>query len=419
VKIDVPYGEGLQRLAITDDQQVKTVSPEKTPGNTESIAKSLANPTEFEDLSTFIATRKKLLVVVNDHTRPTPSSIVLRKLDLKGHDVTTIIACGAHRAPNQQEIQQILGGPAPPYGGRLIVHDAKDSKSLTLFGNTGRGTRLLLSRSLFEADGIIVVGSVEPHYFAGYTGGRKFLLPALAGFDSIVMNHSLASDDDARILQLDGNPVHEDFMDALRSFGRFSDIFSIQMVLNAERQVSYTSSGHVLNSFLEAVKRAQDSYVAPVGPLADIVISVAKPPMDLDLYQSQKAIDNVKLAVKDGGIIILVSRCKDGIGDRGFYELLASNNKSEPTDSHKFGFHKAVKMLRLLQKAKVFAVSDLPANIPKQISITPFTDVQAAFDKAIEMKGKESKVLMVLDGTVVVPIPGDRTTLNLGTKPPT
>ena len=407
VIIDVPYGERPQRLVVSDDQQIQVVSPQKTPADAESIARALANPIESEDLRSFIAARKKLLVVVNDHTRPTPTPTVLGKLNLKDKDVTTIIAGGTHRAPTQQEIQRILGGPVPPYGGRLIVHDSKDSQSLTPFGSTSRGTKLLLHRSLFEVDGIIVVGSVEPHYFAGYTGGRKFLLPALAGFESVVMNHSLASDENARILQLDGNPVHEDFMDALRMFGRVNDIFSIQLVLDAERQVNYASSGHVVGSFLGAVKRAADSYVAPVGAPADIVISVAKPPMDIDLYQSQKAIDNVKLAVKEGGIIILVSRCAEGIGDRGFYELLASSNGAKPLDSHRFGFHKAVKMLKLLERATVFSVSDLAPNIPNQISIKPFTDIQSAFEKAVEMKGRESRVLVVLDGTVAVPIPTD------------
>jgi len=262
-----------------------------------------------------------------------------------------------------------------------------------------------VNRLLFETDGIIVVGSVEPHYFAGYTGGRKFLLPALASLESISMNHSLAVDDNARITKLDGNPVHEDFMDALHLFGRFSDIFSIQLVLNAEHQVSYASSGHIVNSFLEAVERANDAYVVSVEAPADIVISVAGPPMDIDFYQSQKAIENVKLAVKEGGIIILVSRCKDGIGDRGFYELLTSNEKIKPTDCHRFGFHKAVKMARLLQKSTVFVVSDLPANVHRAISLTPFEDVQAAFEKALEIKEEGSRVLMVLDGSIVTPIP--------------
>ncbi len=404
MKLEIPYGNRSQQLNVSDDQLVEVASPKDTPANPESITKSIAAPTQFEDFESFISSRKKLLVVVNDHTRSTPTAEVLKQLKLKGKDATTIIACGTHREPNQQEIHEILGGPTSPFGGRLIAHNSRDDKGLIQLGTTTRGTRLSLNRNLFESDGIILVGSVEPHYFAGYTGGRKFLLPALAGFESIVMNHALAIDDNARITQLDGNPVHEDFMDALRLFGRIDDIFSLQLVLNAEHQVSYASSGHIVHSFLNAVKQAKATYVASIQAKADIVISISKPPLDIDFYQSHKAIENVKLAVRDAGIIILVSSCREGIGDRGFYNLLTSDTPIV-ADSHKFGIHKAIKLKKLLEKTNIFVVSDLPSAIPHAMSLIPFTNVQTALDKAIEIKGKSARVLIVYDGSVVVPIP--------------
>lgn len=219
------------------------------------------------------------------------------------------------------------------------MHDNRQESSLRPLGKTSRGTPLFFSRLAFEADGIIVIGSVEPHYFAGYTGGRKFLLPGLAGLESTVMNHSLAADERSRILALGGNPVHEDMMEALEVFGRFDDIFSIQLVVNAEHEISYASSGHIVRSFEGAIKHAKEIYVPTVAERADIVISVAKPPLDIDLYQSQKAVDNVKLAVKQDGVIILVSPCRDGIGDRGFYDLLASGPEMK-RGVHKFGITK-------------------------------------------------------------------------------
>ena len=403
MRVDIPYGNRSQTLHTGDEQSVETASPKKTPVNPESVSKSITAPIQSDDLDSFVSARKKLLVVVNDYTRPTPTSHVLKQLKLRGKEVTTIIACGTHREPSRQEIHEILGGPTAPFRGQIVVHNSRDSKSLIELGNTSRGTKLSLNRLLFDCDGIIVVGSVEPHYFAGYTGGRKFLLPALSGFESVVMNHALAVDDHARITQLEGNPVHEDFMDALRLFGRDDDIFSIQLVLNAEHQVSYTSSGHIVHSFLEAVKQANATYVASVTSQADIVISISRPPMDIDFYQSQKAIENVKLAVRDDGIIILVSSCREGIGDSGFFNMLTSG--SRPMDSHKFGFHKAIKMQKLLERARIFVVSDLPAAVPNAISLTAFTNIQTAYDKAIEIKGKSARVLIVYDGGLVVPVP--------------
>ena len=406
IAIAIPYGPTSVGLELVEGALTEVVSPKKTPVDEPSIARSLSQPTHFNTLESFLANKRKILVAINDHTRPTPSSIVLRKLDLKGKELTTIVATGTHRAPTPAELSRLLGGAAPPYGGKVVVHDSRDSSQLKLVGRTSRGTKLLLNRELFEADGIIVVGSVEPHYFAGFTGGRKFALPALAGLESIVMNHAHAVDVRSRVLALDGNPVHEDFMEALKLFDRYDDIFSIQLVLNSEQQISFASSGHVIQSFTECVERAKGIYVAPVERPADIVISVARPPLDLDLYQSQKAIDNVKLALKDGGILILVSKCPDGIGDKGFYNILASSKGAPPkADSCEFGFHKAAKMAEVLRRARVFAVTDLPPELLRAISITPYSRLQDAIDDAVKLKGKESRILIVRDAGVTVPLP--------------
>ena len=406
VKIDIPYGENSIRFELADGTPTEIVSPKKSTVDDYSIAKSLSQPTDFQDLKSFIASKKKILVVMNDHTRPTPSASVLAKLDLRGKEVTTIVATGTHRSPYPNELVRLLGGALPPYGGKVLVHNSKDSASLKSVGQTSRGTKLSLNRGLFEADGIIVIGSVEPHYFAGFTGGRKFLLPALAGLESIRMNHSLALDPRSRILSLDGNPVHEDFMEALGIFGRNEDIFSIQLVLDSEQRVSFASSGHIVQSFMECVERAKDIYVAPVETKADIVISVAKAPLDLDLYQSQKAMDNVKLALKDGGVLILVSRCRDGIGDRGFYDILASSKDAATKgEACGFGSHKAAKMAEILGSASVFAVTDLPSDVLKAISITPYSNIQNAMADALRLKGNASKILIVRDGGVTVPLP--------------
>lgn len=412
MKIKIPYGPGSMRMEVDEDTPVEIVSPRKTPADEACIAKSLSRPAAFADLASFVANKKKILVVINDHTRPTPTAAVLKNLDLKGKDVTTVVATGAHRVPYPEEMLRLLGGPVPPYGGNAVFHDSKEYSSLKSIGQTRRGTKLSLSQHLFAADGIIVVGSVEPHYFAGFTGGRKFLLPGLAGFESIEMNHSLALDRRSAILSLDGNPVHEDFMEALDIFDRYADIFSIQLVLNSEHQVSFASSGNIIQSFMDAVERAKGVYVTPVEAKADIVISVAGRPMDLDLYQSQKAIDNVKLALNDDGIVILVSRCSDGIGNRGFYDLLASgkNVLKSAEEGYRFGYHKAVKIAELLKRARIFAVTDLPPEILKAISISPYGNVQSALKHATDLKGKGSRVLIVLDATVAVPFPKSSST---------
>lgn len=407
MKIDVPYGQAAMRLELNDSRPIEIVSPRSTPSDEDSIVTSFSRPCKFSELSSFLSERRKILVVVNDHTRPTPSSTVLRRLDLNGKEVTTLVASGAHRAPSQRELEELLGGPRPPYGGTVIIHDSSENSNLRSIGRTSRGTELQFNQHVFDADGIIVIGSVEPHYFAGFTGGRKFLLPGLPGFRSIEMNHSLALDERSINLRLESNPVHEDFMEALELFNRYDDVFSIQLVLNHDHQVSYTLSGHIVDSFTRAVDRAKEIYVTPVECKADIVISVASPPMDLDLYQAQKAMENVKLALKDQGVIILVSPCSDGIGARGFYDLLASGGDVLNTtrEGCRLGYHKAARLVQLLKQAKLCAVTNLQPDILNAISITPYKDVQSAVDDATKEKGKDSRVLVVLDGCLTLPVP--------------
>jgi nickel-dependent lactate racemase len=390
-------------LEFGEGRPVRIVSPRSTPADFDAIPRAIASPLGVETLKSFISDKRRLLVVVNDHTRPTPSYEVLKHLPLDGKDVTTIIAVGTHRQPDVKEVERIIGGKVPPYGGRVAIHDSRDKGSLKAMGKTSRGTELFFNQLVFDADGIVVVGSVEPHYFAGYTGGRKFLLPALAWYDSIAMNHSLAVEESAKVLALDGNPVHEDLMEALHKFGRFDDIFSIQLVLNDKHQVSFASAGHIVQSFNRAVECANQIYVPIVPKRADIVISVNTPPLDIDLYQSQKAIDNVKLSVNKGGIIILVSNCREGIGDKSFYEMLTSN--TDFTKVRKFGCHKAVKIRNLLREVSIFAVTSMDASIPRAIGLTPYHDVQGAFDDALKTQGKDSEVLVVLDSAMTVPQP--------------
>ena len=400
--MQIPFGNGTMPLEFGEGRQVRVVSPKNTPSDANAISRSIEGPLAFETLPSFLASKRKLLVVVNDHTRPTPSREVLKYLPLSGKDVTTIISSGTHRPPNEKELEQIFGGTSPSYGGSIVIHNSHDKSSLQGMGKTSRGTELSFNQHLFDADGIIVVGSVEPHYFAGYTGGRKFLLPALAGYESVVMNHSLAVEESSKILALDGNPVHDDFMEALNKFARFKDIFSIQLVLNNKHQVSYASAGHIVDSFNKAVGYANEIYVPQIPRKADIVISVNTPPLDIDLYQSQKSIENVKLSVKKGGVMILVSSCPEGIGDKNFYELLTSN---ADLSARPFGCHKVIKLRNLLQDIDIFSVSSLEPSIPKAIGLTPYHDVQTALDDAIKTQGKDSEILVVLESAVTVPQP--------------
>jgi nickel-dependent lactate racemase len=277
-------------------------------------------------------------------------------------------------------------------------------------GVTRNGTPIVLNKLVLEAGRIIVTGSVEPHYFAGFTGGRKAFLPGVAAYKTIQANHKQALSPAARSLALEGNPVHEDMMDALPLIR--APVFSVMTVMDKEQRVAAAAAGDLMASFYQAVEAAGRIFCVPVPAKADIVVSAAKFPMDIDLYQSQKAMDNGGAALKDGGVLILVSSCRDGIGDEAYAQLLSQ--ASSPADAmerirggYKLGYHKAAKMAELANRAMIMAVTELPAERLRSLFIQSAPSPQEALDEALErlrVRGNVlPKILILPDGCVTVP----------------
>jgi nickel-dependent lactate racemase len=417
MQLSIPYlGDQKIEVAISDENLLGILEPNTIPsaGEKESLGRATAN------LAAFLKGANKVLVIINDATRPTPTpamlSAILPQAELAGirdEQITILVATGAHRGAKEQELDQLLGPYTERLKGRLVSHDAKDSNSLVNVGKTRNGTPILLNKLLFSCDRIVATGSVEPHYFAGFTGGRKAFLPGIAGYATIEANHKLAIQDAAHSLALDGNPVHEDMMDALRHIK--APIFSLMSVLDKDQKVVGATSGDIVDSFQEAVQVAQSVFCVPVKQQSDIVISVAKFPMDINLYQSQKGIDNGSLAVKDGGTLILVSSCREGIGDEEFAKLLGSCSTVDEAlqkikENYKLGYHKAAKMASVSKRISVQAYTELNDNMVRSLFLEPVHDLQQALDDAMEQarrKGIANPTVLVLpDGCVTVPLVG-------------
>ncbi len=411
MKIDVPYGkEGSMAVQINDTTHVTfleandvIVSDEK-----ETISRGLANPINAKNFQAFLRDAHNVLVIVNDATRPTPTHKILDLIfdDLKQTNYRFIIATGAHRGPSQEEYLQIFGDYYTQVQERIIVHDARAEQEMVFLGNSSNGTPMWVNKAGVEADRIIIISSVEPHYFAGYTGGRKSFLPGIAGYETIEQNHKLALSPAARALALDGNPVHEDMMDAIQTVRQ--EIFSIMTVLDKHHRVFATCCGHIHDSFHAAIDAANQVFAAPLKEKADIVVSVVKFPQDIDLYQAQKGIDNAKLALKKGGILILVAKCRCGIGGKAFADLLGSSDTPKAAldtieEKYVLGYHKAAKMAEIGLWAQMWGVTDVDAQTIAKLFIRPFSSLQNAMDAALEEKGPDARVLFLMDGGLTVP----------------
>ncbi|MBU7016128.1 MAG: nickel-dependent lactate racemase [Theionarchaea archaeon] len=367
------------------------------------LNESLDHPLDSEPLSSFI--EDEFLLVVNDAQRPTPTTTVVNTLlERVSHDNFQIaVATGSHAPPTEEEFSYILGDSYQKLKNKIYIHRARES-SHTYYGTTSQGVEVFFDDILAKFKKVVIIGSVEPHYFAGFTGGRKAFLPGLAAYQTIEQNHKFALEKEARNLALKGNPVHE-CMEEAATFVK-NDVFCINTVIDKNRRIYACSSGDIFTSFYEAAHSSEKVYCVKT-PRRDIVLAAAPYPMDISLYQAQKAIENGKLALNNGGILILVAQCWGGIGPDTFYRLLKECKTPARAletlkKGYKLGYHKAGKIAELTSRAEIWAVTDLEPQILEDVFMKPYTSVQEAVDDARSQKGGE--VLVLPEASMTVPM---------------
>ncbi len=411
MKIDVPYGKESITVEVPDNNLGEIVYPNKVKvgDERETIHNAIENPLNSKSFEEFLSDAKDVLFIVNDATRPTPTAKVIDILydKIVDKNIKFIIATGVHRAPTEEEFDFIFGKHYDEFKDRIHVHDAKKEEDMVYIGTSKNGTHMFVNRLGVEAHKIVIIGSVEPHYFGGYTGGRKSFLPGIASYQTIEQNHKFALRKEAQPLILEGNPVHEDMEDAIKTI-QDKEIFSIQTVLDPHHRIYAATAGHLNDSFYAAIDKANDVFSVKIKEQADVVVTVAPYPMDIDLYQSQKALENGKHALKENGIMILVSKCRDGVGHDSFLKLLSSASTPEEalnkiSEGYKLGYHKAARIAETAIKGDIWAVTDLDDDILQKAFMKPLQSLQEAIDEAIQVKGENTKVLFLMSGSITVP----------------
>jgi len=414
MKVDVPYGKEKIKVDLPQSFEILNPNEVKSEDANKIIKKALKNPIGKEPFDQFASKAEQLLVIVNDATRPTPTQKVLKFLYpvLSSHpNIKFLIATGVHRAPTYEEYGFIFGEFYDTFKEQIFAHDARKKEDMKYLGKSKNGTEMYINKMVSEIGNVLVIGSVEPHYFGGYTGGRKSFLPGVASYRTIEMNHKLALSDEARSLVLEGNPVHEDMVDAMNVL-KDINVFSIQTVLTGEHNIYAVVAGDLLKSFDAAIDYANEVFCVPLKKKGNIVITAAPYPMDIDLYQSQKALDNGKMALESDGIIILVSKCRMGVGEKAFLDLLSKADTPQGVlklldKEYKLGYHKAAKMAQIGIWAQIWAVTDLDDEIVKKTLMKPYGSIQAALDDAVKIikeKGKQPKVVVMPSGSLTIPL---------------
>jgi nickel-dependent lactate racemase len=419
VKHAIPYGDGALEFEVPDDVRTEVIRPgcalgeEAAPPVSPSagdeqaeIRRALAEPIGSPRLSELAATARTAVIVVSDVTRPCPSyrflPALLEELSaLRPEDITILFALGGHRAHTDEERQRLVGEEVAASGVRLVDLDAARCVPV---GTTSRGTRLEVFEPYLEADLRICTGNIEYHYFAGFSGGAKAVVPGLCSYAAIRDNHSMMLAPTARAGVIAGNPVREDIDEA---GGIIGVDFIFNVLLDEQKRIIRAVAGH----YLEAHRAGAAAYDARcdlrVPEAADVVVaSPGGTPKDINLYQAQKTLDNVGGAVRDGGVIVLVARCREGFGNKVFEEWMTGMGTPQVLidriqQEFVLGGHKAAAVAGLLARSDVHLVSEFPDDVVRSMCMTPFETVGDAVAAALAAAGPSARCLVVPHGSRV------------------
>lgn len=418
----LPYGTGEITVRIPGKNYLKTLIPPYRPGvedETGEILSALQHPIGTPPLRE-MAKRKRgtrAVIVVNDVTRPTPTYKLLPPLleelgacGIPDGDILILVATGTHRDSTPDELERLLGegilGTFP-----VINHHCQEKEGMVDLGNTSQGIPVVINRLFFEAGLKILTGSIEPHQSAGFSGGRKSVLPGLASLETLRLHHGyqMRSPDPA-MGWVEGNPFHLSAVEAAKKAG--TD-FILNVVQNHEREITRAVAGDVEEAWLAGVQASRE--VFEVEAPGDVDIVIASPgghPRDINLYQSQKSMAAAELLVKRGGTIILPAACPDGIGSDGFYEWMDAASCPEDVierfirEGYSIGTSKAWLYSRCLIKAELIVVSD---SLDGQTLDAMFTQKASTVEEAIEMalgkQGEDAKILVLRNAADLVPKP--------------
>ncbi|QCX33999.1 nickel-dependent lactate racemase [Caloramator sp. E03] len=376
---------------------------------TDEVKRSIENPINSKRLCEIIKKGEKVVIITSDITRPMPSKVVLpfvieelKRGGVEDDDITIVFALGSHRKHTEEEKKYLVGEEIYK---RIKCVDS-DANDYVHFGYTKNNTPINIFRIVAEADRRICLGNIEYHYFAGYSGGAKAIMPGVSTREAIQANHSRMVDENAYAGNIETNPVRQDIEETVK----FVPIdFIVNVVLDEKKNIIKCVSGHYIDAHREGCRFLDSFYKIKIKEKADIVITSAGGfPKDINLYQAQKALDNAKHAVKRNGIIILVASCREGLGEHTFEEWLLNAKKSEELiervkKDFKLGGHKAAAIAMVLQNAKVFLVSELEPDFVRSIFLEPYFDVQSAYENALKEIGNDAKVLIIPHGGSILP----------------
>ena len=418
-EIKFPYGK--DHLSHTfDDKELAGIltahGDEISADGAELVRAAMASPIGCAPLSELARGKKNVVIIASDHTRPVPSKLIIPPMleEIRGAspdaEITILIATGCHRGTTIAELEDKFGCDIVK-NERIIVHDCDDRDMLVDIGTLPSGGRCEINRLAIEADLLVAEGFIEPHFFAGFSGGRKSVLPGVAGRSTVLANHCFEFIDHprARTGSLEGNPVHEDMVWAAKTAGL---TFIVNVVLDSDKNVIFAAAGDTFAAHAAGVDFLRSRCSVHAIPSAIVISTNGGYPLDQNVYQAVKGMTAAEATVRKDGVIIMIAKSDDGIGGEHFRRQLSDEPDIEKTMEifRSRGRSETVPdqwqtqiLLRVLMHARVIYVSEIPDDTVRALHMTPAHSIGEAVAMAKKMIGRDDATITAIpDGVSVI-----------------
>ena len=416
---DFAYGRGRKTFSLDDSQVIATVRTEEFPVMTDvkaGVLDAVRHPIGCGSLDDMIKPGQTVAFICNDPTRVANSHAFMpvlvgemNRLGIKDEDMKIVFSLGSHRDMTHEEMVEAVGSDV---ASRIKMYNSTCTKQddFEYFGKTSRGTPVWINKHICNVDHVILTGTIVHHYFSGYGGGRKAILPGCAAMETIRVNHSFMLDKHAGLGKTIGNPVYEDQMEGVALFAKGRSLFLFNAILNAKHQFLKMFAGDYIAAHKAACRFVDEVYGCVIPEEAELVIaSCGGYPKDINVYQMQKTMDNAMCAVKKGGVVILFADCEEGSGSKVLEETFRRLKtpeaiKCELEHNFRIGANKAFAITRPLSKARYILVTRLDKALAKDMLFTAAVD---SFDEAYAIAktyvGDHPKTILMPEGSLTVP----------------
>jgi lactate racemase len=417
--IRLAYGKNGKEIKTEESWNLKVIEPRFTKGlsnPSDAITRALLNPTGSKPLRQVAKAGMKIGIIFNDITRPTPSKIILETIikelsHIPYSSITLFNAVGTHRPNTGEEIRGMIGDYLAD-NFRIVQNNAFDNSLVELAGKSSFGREVWINRELMSCDIKILTGFIEPHFFAGYSGGGKSVMPGMAGAKTILANHDARNiaDKNSSWGITSGNPVWEEVLESALMSGT---TFLVNVSLNRDKEITGVFAGDLREAHAAGVDFVRRNAMVPMNSLFDIVVTTNSGyPLDLNLYQAVKGMSAASRVVKEGGVIIAAAECSDGMPEHGLFSrfLSESDSPAQMLDNicnsadPRLDQWQAQILAQIQLKAEVYLYTDHLTDLQLAVArIKRCHDIHDLIADIISRSGKNTSICIIPEGPQTIP----------------